>query len=266
MAAMNAENVPAVEAPEGGQAPVEGGQAPEGGGLPSEGSAEKSPWDRAVEDGYLPADTARDPYELAKSASNAQKFVNEANAEKAKLGKANQEAATKVATAEEIVSMVPEFMKNDMQLTPEMETRATELGIDIRDLKLSAIEMRDNVNAAYNVVGGEAEYSAMMTEMSELMTDQEKKAFNADMGGTASKYAIAGLHAEWKSRQGGNEAPSGRVEGKVGNSSSVKPYADQGEMLRDLSYLKTRGQNDKAARAKYESRKAVTSDNVIFGR
>ena len=243
-------------------------ETPEQGNLPSdEIEKEVSPWDRAKADGYLPEDYKEDPYELAKSLKNAQGFVNEANADKAKRGKAEHDRETQEATQAEILSMVPEFMRNGMELTEEMETKAKELNIDIRDLKLGAIDMRDNITASYAIVGGEEEYAAMMKDMGETMSDDEKRMFNADLGGKASKYAIAGLHAAWKEKTG-VQAPqqNGRVEGKVSSRSGVKPYADQHEMLRDLTYLKTKGKTDLAARKKYEARKAVTDDKIVYGR
>ena len=232
--------------------------------LPSEAEeTQKTPWERAREDGFLPEDYKEDPYELAKELANANKYVQEVNAEKAKAGKQAEKQQAMEATKEEILSMVPEFMANNMELTEEMETKANELGIDIRDLKLGAIELRDKINSAYNIVGGEAEYKQMMADMSEIMTDDQKRSFNEDLGGSASEWAIKGLHAEWKSRNG---SPAKRIEGRVGGGSGAKPHDSQAELLKDLTYLRTRGKNDKAAWAQHEKRKSVTPDNVIYGR
>jgi len=233
-------------------------------GLPSDNVEDaKTPWERAVEDGYLKADSKQDPYELAKELANANKYVQEANAEKAKAGKAAQQQETQEATQAEILSMVPEFMENDMQLTPEMETRATELGIDIRDLKLGAIDFRDKINTAYSVVGGKENYTQMMADMAPTMSEEQRKSFDADLGGNASEWAIKGLYAEWKAKNG---TPAGRIEGRVGGSSSAKPYESQGELLKDLTYLRTAGKGDMAARALHEKRKAATPDAVVYGR
>lgn len=249
--------------------PADAGTPPvEGSGLPSDNPVDQAtPWERARAEGFLPDDFKEDPYELAKSWSKAQEFVKEANAEKGRTTNAANAASAAEATASEIIDMVPEFMRNGMELTPEMETKATELNIDVRDLKLGALELRDNMNKAYDLVGGETTYSEMMTDMSANMSDSQKKAFNKDLGGDASEYAIKGLHAEWIASKGVPDAvPTRRIEGKVNNTPGIKPYANQGEMLKDLNYLKTAGKNDKAARSQYEARKQVTPDSVIFRR
>lgn len=244
--------------------PADGGTPPEPSGLPSDNAGDqKSPWERAREEGLLPDDFKEDPYELAKSWKNAQEFVAEANKEKGKFTAEQNKAAENALVQEQILEMVPEFMKNGMQLSEEMETKATELNIDIRDLKLGAMEMKENITNMYNVVGGEETYGQMMTDMAEHMSDSQKKAFNASIGSSVSEYAIKGLYAEWQGTQGGK--PNGRLEGSVKNNSSVKPYGTKQEMMADLRYLKTKGKTDRAARAKYEARKGVTPDAVVMG-
>ena len=270
MGAVDATNVGEI-APTGQEA---GGQAPEetpkeGGGLPSANEgAELSPWDRARKEGYLPEDFKEDPYELAKSYANAQKYVEETNKEKARMGNEAKKQEQAQATQAEIMSMVPDFVANGMELTDEMVAKATELGIDERDLKLGAFEYKENAQKAFSVVGGEEEYGAMMKFMDSHMSDEQKKAFNNDFGSSASEYAIKGLYAEYKSLAGGDgKAPKQRIEGRVeGGNSGAKPYANQGEMLKDLNYLKTKGRADKAARQLYEARKAITPDEVLFGK
>jgi len=264
MAVMDATNVPDPVVDPAAEPVEQPSVTPEPTGLPSDNEPEaKTPWERARDEGYLPADAKEDPYELAKQLATANKYVQDANAEKAKAGKAAEKQQAAEATQAEILSMVPEFMANDMQLTPEMEAKATEMGVDIRDLKLGAIEVRDNMQNMYAVVGGEAEYAAMMADMGETMTDDEKRMFNADIGGKAGKYAVAGLHAAWKAKAGGKGT---RIKGKVGGQSGAKPYESQAEVLKDLNYLRTRGKGDKAAWAQHEKRKAVTPDAVIYGR
>lgn len=246
-------------------------EAPAQSGLPSDvADAALSPWERARKDGYLPADFKEDPYELAKSLKNAQDYVTEANKLKGKLGQEAKDAEKAADLKARVQELVPEFIKNGMQLTPEMEAEAVEKGIDIRDLKLDALELRDRLISSYAIVGGEAEYAAMMTTMSEKMSDAEKKAFNADLGGNASKYAIQGLYAEYLETIGHTgQAPTAnapRLEGRVGTP-SVKGYASKAEMLADTAYLRSpRGKNDTAARTTYEKRKAATPDSVIYGR
>lgn len=278
MGAVDATNVGEV-APTGANGQPVGGEAPEpsapdatsgeGGGLPSANEgAEVSPWERARAEGYLPDDFKEDPYELAKSYANAQKYVEETNKEKARMGTEAKKQEQAQATQAEIMSMVPDFVANGMNLTEEMIAKATELGIDERDLKLGAFEYKENAQKAFSVVGGEEEYGAMMTFMDSHMSEEQKKAFNNDFGSAASEYAIKGLHAEYKSLAGGDgKAPKPRLEGKVkGQDAGAKPYSSQGEMLKDLNYLKTKGRTDKAARQLYETRKSITPDEILFGK
>ena len=274
MAVMDANAIAAEQAaatPPAGETPPAGTETPAAAGteapsgLPSDNEPEtQTPWERAKADGFLPDDFKEDPYELAKSWKNAQNFVSDAQADKAKAGKAAEKQQALEATQTEIMSMVPEFMANDMQLTPEMETKATDLGIDIRDLKLGAIDFRDKINLAYSVVGGKEEYTQMISDMGPVMTEDQRRSFDSDLGGSASEWAIKGLHAEWKAKNGGK--PAGRIEGRVGGTTGAKPYESQGEILKDLGYLRGRGKNDQAAWAQHEKRKAVTPDAVIYGR
>ena len=266
MAVMDANTVGETpEVVEGGQFPEDGGQVEES-GLPSDGGGEeKSPWERAKEDGYLPEDYKEDPYELAKSWKNGQDFVTEAKKESGKIGQEKAAAEAEVNKARIVrEELIPEFIESGKKLTPELTAKAKELGYSEADVELAYYKFNENANKAYAVVGSEAEYSQMMSEMAPKMSDSQRASFDAAFDQGISEYAIKGLMAEWK---GGEVAPSGkRIEGKVGNSGGVKPYANQGEMLNDLAYLKSRGKNDLAARKKYEARKAVTSDKVLFAR
>lgn len=165
-----------------------------------------------------------------------------------------------------IMDMLPEYMDNGMQLTEEMTTKATEAGIDPRDLKIGAMEMQKRIEVAHNLVGGKDTYEQMKSDMVESMTDDQKRAFNKDVNSGMGEYAIRGLHQAWMDKTGRREVPQ-RIRGnQPGNNSGVKPYANQNEMMKDLSYLRTnKGRNDSAAQKKYESRKRATPDNVVYG-
>lgn len=254
MSVMDATNVPENETPE-----------VEESGLPSEKEEnEKSPWERAREDGLLPEDFKEDPYELAKSWKEAQKFVDKANAERAELGKeeqrAQQEAERQKLLMDEII---PEFKANNNKLTDEIKQKALDAGFDEKDIELAYYKFNETATRAYSIVGGEDTYRQMMEEMAPRMSDDQRAAFDQAFQQGLSEYAIKGLYAEWK---GSSQESGGRLEGRVSGTTGVKPYANQGEMLADLNYLRTRGKNDIAARKKYEARKAVTPDEVIFNR
>lgn len=167
---------------------------------------------------------------------------------------------------ETINSLLPEFMSNGMQLTPEMEAKAVEVGIDIRDLKLGALEVKEKVTQAHSVVGGTEEYTAMLEWGKQTMTEAQKKAFDLNVtDSNLAEYAIKGLYADYKSAINAGHQPN-RIEGQP-VSATIKPYADRKELYKDREYLESaKGRRDTAAQKAYRARLNATPDSVIFGR
>ncbi len=195
-------------------------------------------------------------------------FVRDAKTIEGDAGKAAQEAADLAQSnqlkSDTITSMIPDFLAANMNLTPEMEAKAVEAGIDIRDLKLGAIEMRDRIGAAHSVVGGKQEYENMIAWGRENMDESQRAAFDKDVTSGMGEYAIKGLYSDFKNA--GGVAPA-RITGSNAGTASMKGYATQGEMLQDRQYLSTRqGSQDKAARALHNKRMDLTSDAVIYNR
>jgi len=196
-----------------------------------------------------------------KEAERAELATNE---EKAKVQQLQQEQQDTVR------QLLPEFMENNMELTPEMEKTLVEKNIDIRDVKLGAIELRDKINNAHSVVGGREEYEAMMAWGQENMSDKQKDAFDNDVAPkkykeqllNASEYAIKGLYQDYKNatkddshqdRYRGNSSPVG-----------IKPYANNAEVLRDRRHINS-GRASQADKDKHRARLDVTPDSVLFG-
>lgn len=168
---------------------------------------------------------------------------------------------------EAIKSVIPEFLKNNMELTPEMEETLTEKGLDIRDVKLGAIELRDKINTAHAEVGGKENYEGMMAWASQNLSDAEKQAFDQDIMSASSRFAIKGLYNEYQSAiaNGDTTAPE-RLTGSESANVGVRPYESQAEIFRDKQYLDSQaGKNDTAARAKYNARLAVTDTKLWRG-
>ncbi len=162
-----------------------------------------------------------------------------------------------------INDIVPAFLENGMVLTPEMEAKALEAKIDIRDLKIGAMEMRDSINAAHEVVGGADEYQAMIAWGKENMSDSDKASFDKAVTGGMSKYAIKGLHAEFKKAEAEN---GGRIEGSSAFT-GTKAYTNRQELYKDKDYIESKaGRRDTAAIKTYRARLAATHDDVVFGR
>jgi len=166
-----------------------------------------------------------------------------------------------------IREVIPEFMKNNMELTPEIEQVLTEKGLDIRDVKLGAIELRDKINSAHAEVGGKENYEAMLGWASETLSDAEKKSFDADIQGSNSRFTIKGLYSEFEAAKAASDAgnPS-RLRGSDTTNVGVRPYESQAEIFKDKQYLDSpAGKNDTAARAKYNTRLGITDPKMWRG-
>ena len=146
-------------------------------------------------------------------------------------------------------------------MTPELIAKATEAGVDVTGLELKSMKALAHMNKITAIVGGEETYKAMVTDMSVDMSQEQKDAFTRDLSSSNSDYTVKGMYADWQAKTNGAQ-PQGRVSGRPANQGSVKPYANQSEMLKDSA----RARNDKPFRQVYEARKAVTQDSVFFNR
>jgi len=186
--------------------------------------------------------------------------------------RANQTEQQKIAEQQEaqqkqqelVMELVPEFMQNDMQLTPEIEQKLTEHGLDIRDVKLGAIELRERIQKAHEVVGGKEEYQSMIDWAKENLSESERNAFDKDVTGNMSQYAIKGLYQTYREAQSDSE-PQDRIRGNSSSSRGLKPYGSKDEVLRDRAYINSmKGRLDQAAIAKHKERLNITPDSVLF--
>jgi len=187
--------------------------------------------------------------------------------------KMSQSEAEKQAQAQEvqakqqevIMELLPTFMQNDMQLTPEMEEKLVEHGLDIRDVKLGAIELKEKLSKAHAVVGGREEYESMINWARENLSEDQRNAFDKDVSGGMSEFAIRGLYSTYKEKVGNSE-PQDRLRGQSPtNSNGVKPYATREEVLKDRAYINSaRGRMDANAQARHRARLNITPDSVIF--
>ena len=175
--------------------------------------------------------------------------------------------ATKAANVEvkqnsTIMEMMPEFQANGYQLTQEMQDKAVAEGIDIRDLKLGAIEFKERVQTAYGITGGVENYNAMIEWGVGSMTSEQKASFDKEVTGSMSEYAIKGLYGDYTKAQASGETPA-RIEGSIAIK-GIKPYGDRRELFKDRDYLASRaGRNDAAAQAHHRKRLNATPDSVL---
>jgi len=163
--------------------------------------------------------------------------------------------------------LIDKFVQNGMVLTDEILEEAKASGLDIRDVKLAAIEMKEAIGKAHSYVGGAEEYNSMVAWAKESLDDASKISFDKDLSTSMSKYAIQGLYAEYKANNGVANVQTQRIMGDTSGNTGVKPYANTNEILRDNAYINSpQGRNDSAAKALYNKRIGVTPDKVIYGR
>jgi hypothetical protein len=167
---------------------------------------------------------------------------------------------------EVVTSVLPEFLANGMELTPEIEAKLVEADIDIRDVKLGAIDLRDKINAAHESVGGKESYDAMMSWATEKLNDADKAAFDKDIMGSNSRFAIKGLYSEYEAAQAdGSYVAPARLNGD-NTVKTVQPYTDRQSLLKDKKYVDSpAGKRDIGAQKAYRARLAITETEVWRG-
>lgn len=177
--------------------------------------------------------------------------------------------------------LIDEYVANGMELTDELLQKAVEQGLDVRDVKLAAIEIKEKVlrdrnlvQQAYDIVGGKDEYENMLIWGKQNLSDEDKEIFQKNIDeitelGTlakSGKWAIKGLYAEYKSKSTTETQPQ-RIMGDGSASVGIRPYASQQEILRDKAYLNSqKGKNDLKALETYNKRMSKTPDSVVYNR
>lgn len=162
-----------------------------------------------------------------------------------------------------INELLPKFLENNMQLTEEMEKVLTEKGLDVRDVKLGAIELRERIQQAHSIVGNKEEYEAMIDwGRNGGMTEAQMRAFDKDVVGEFSEYAIKGLYSEYK-QTANSQTPQDRLRGSS-TPVGIKPYDNRDALIRDRSFINS-GRASAEDIAKHKARVNATPDNVIFG-
>ena len=201
--------------------------------------------------------------ELHKQYSNTVREYKDKEKKTVAEQEAQQQTIAKQQEQQQVVmDLVPQFLQNNMQLTPEMEAVLTEQGLDIRDVKLGAIELRERISNAHAVVGGQQEYEAMISWGRENLTEAQKKTFDKDIQCGMSDFAIRGMYSMY---QEANKDGGDRIRGES-TQVGIKPYASKAELFADKRYIESiRGKNDRVAIERFNARKRLTPDSVIFG-
>lgn len=178
--------------------------------------------------------------------------------------------APEVNLVEAVQPLVGKFADNGYNyegMDTEIAEIAQQTGKSVAEIKLAAIEIRDQVNKAYGIVGGKEEYEGMLGWAKDNLSDTEKQGFDNSLKNGMGELAIEGLHARYKNANQGDSPAPRRIEGDGGGNVGIRPYATFAELGRDRAYLQTSaGQRDTAAKALHAKRMALTPDSTIYGR
>ena len=283
---MGVENTPAAGTPpaatppiDGATPPIDGATPPDnGGGLPSAGEGQPTlnfELTDNIKEKYVTGDGKLlgkyDSLEqLAEGHKNLQdkhaQYVEDVKNNNKDLNTGIEAQQIEAKKMETITSVLPEFLQNNMELTPELEAKLVEADIDIRDVKLGALDLRDKINTAHESVGGIENYNAMMGWATEKLSDADKAAFDKDIMGSNSRFAIKGLYGEYEAAQAdGSYTPPTRLNGDT-TVRTVQPYADRQSLLKDKQYIDSpAGKRDGAAKKRYNARLAITPTEVWRG-
>jgi len=177
----------------------------------------------------------------------------------------SEEAATKQTQNDVIRELAPEFVNNNMQVSDEMLTKLTDAGLDAKEVKIAAYELRDQITQAHEVVGGREQYDAMLAWAGETLTDSQKSAFDGDVQSSNSEFAIRGLYGMYKEANSGPQQPQRRIDGDAPARQAVKGYQSQAEINADINFMRMNPM-DAGAKARYEHKMSMTDATVVMGR
>lgn len=195
------------------------------------------------------------------------KYAQVMRQQKSQQQEATQQASEPEVNVYEVAQpLVEKFMQGNMELTPEIEAMAVERGLDIRDVKLAAIELKEQVTKAHNIVGGKDTYEAMINWGKENLSEAQKADFDKALKTGMGEFAIKGLYADYKASNGQPTTPQRITGDDVGSTANNRAYSTREEILRDRAYLNSmQGRSDTAARKAHEARLARTPDHIIYG-
>jgi len=212
---------------------------------------------------YKDGDAFLEAYKTSSAAAarlgNENKQLREGTTKDAQAEKAAAELAQKNLAAKQ--EILPEILNNNMQFNDELVQKITDAGLDINELKVSAYEAREKISAAQSLVGGSEEYIAMVNWAKDNITPAQQEAFNNDVAGSMSEFAVKGLYAHYKEASANQEQSQERIYGD-GQPRSVGGYTSQQDMIADRTYIQ-RNPQDKAAAEKHRQMLSKTDPKVL---
>lgn len=164
---------------------------------------------------------------------------------------------------------IGKFIENDFSfdgLDGDIAEIAKQSGISVAEVKLAALEMKEQVSKAYEIVGGKDEYRAMIEWGKTALPEAKRADFDKALQSGMGEYAIKGLYQDFKASNP-NPQSYQRLEGDSGANVGVRPYGSFQELAKDREYIQSpRGRNDKGAKEAHARRLSITPENVIYGR
>jgi len=165
--------------------------------------------------------------------------------------------------------VIDKFIANDFSyegLDAEINELAQQTGKSHAEIKLAALEIKEQITKAYSVVGGSEEYNAMLDWAKATMDDSKKADFDKSLNTGLGEFAIKGLYAEYKASNGISTQPQ-RIQGDGSGNVGLRGYSSLQEIAKDKAYLESRqGRSDTAAQQTYQRRMNLTEDRIIYGR
>lgn len=188
-----------------------------------------------------------------------------------KSGKIEQsEPVVETPIVEVAQPIIQKFVANDFSydgLDSDIQELSQQTGKSVAEIKLAALEMKEQISKAYSVVGGKEEYNAMLDWAKSSLSDSAKTDFDKSLTTGLGEYAIKGLYNDYKMSSGTEPQQARRIEGDGSGNVGVRGYGSLQEIARDKAYLESRqGRSDSAAQQMYQRRMSLTPDSVIYGR
>ena len=199
-----------------------------------------------------------------KHANLTRDIANNSKKDDADIAATAAELKTKQLQMDTVKDILPDFLKNGMVVTPEMQAELTATGLTEQDIKLGAYEFKEAVDKNAGYVGGKENYDIIMNHHAETMSPEEKTAFNHSIQDPNNSEALmVGLQTMYeKSLVAGEQATTpDRIRGNTVKSQGVQPYATKAELMADKKYADSKA-SSAGDKAKYKARLGITPDEV----
>ena len=152
-----------------------------------------------------------------------------------------------LAKEQEQSQVKTEFTSNAIQealesgnFSEDVLSKAEELGVDSRDLKLQLYEAKENLNTLYDAAGGKDAYYNMVDTVKEITTEQEVESFREALTNPKySKLAMYALKAKYAEATGGQQVSNDkRITTNTSSSSGSTGYKSMSDYQADMRAMR----------------------------